>query len=71
MYALSQNYPIAFDMSEGFLHVDEQSLGSREGDFHRAKICQDLVPLIHAITIFSAGYGGEDILEAFLPVWWQ
>ena len=49
----------------------EQSLVSREGHFHRVQLAQDPVPLIDTNTILSAGYGGEYLHEAVLPVWGQ
>ena len=71
MYALGQSFSLAFYMAEGLLHVTGQYSGSREGDYHRAKLAQDPVPLIHTNTLLSAGYGGEDIPEAIIPVWGQ
>ena len=57
--------------SEGLFHMIEQSLVSREGHFHRVQLAQDPVPLIDTNTILSAGYGGEYLHEAVLPVWGQ
>ena len=68
MDTLSQIYPILFDMAKGFLHVSTQYLESREDDCHGAYISQDPVSLIYANPLLSVRYGGEDILEAVLPV---
>ena len=39
-----------------------------ESDLHRAYIAQYLVPLIYTNSLLSAGYGGEYLTEAVLPV---
>ena len=71
MYGLGESYPLDFYIAGCFLHMTEQSLGSREGDCHRAQLAQDPVPFITTNTLPSTGYGGEDIPEAVLPVWGQ
>ena len=47
----------------------KKSSDSREGDFYRAQLSQDLVPLIHTNMLFSAGYGREDLPEAVFLMW--
>ena len=41
----------------------------RERNLHISKLVQDPVPLIYTNTLLSAGYGREDIPEAFFLVW--
>ena len=49
----------------------EQSSVSGEGDFRRAQLAQDPVPLIHINPISSAGYSGDDLPEVAHLVWGQ
>ena len=46
----------------------EKSSGSREGNLRGAQLAQEPVPSIYTNLLLSPGYGGEDILEAVLPV---
>ena len=62
MDASGQRYPIACDMEEVFLHMDEEASGTGKGNYHQLHISEDLLPCVHAHPFLVRWDFGQDLL---------
>lgn len=68
MHAFVESHTAADLTRQRALHRAEQVSGSRQGQSHRAKLSQDLVPLADARTLLVDWDAGEDLRKSIDPM---